>query len=175
MGRPVMSIYLPPSLSRTIPTPLRSRPPSVPHLPSVAPDTPPSPWRPAGVAASGHRRRAAQAEGGAPSRDRAAEEEGGDASRDQVAAAQVVGGAPSTVAAATDDGGGATTPPRSCAMHASDSRLLHRRDPQPRRPPVATAATLPHRSPVHMPPGPPSRRPTGRITKWHHRVRGRSS
>jgi hypothetical protein len=49
-------------------------------------DAPPSPWRPAGVAASGHRRRAAQAEGGAPSRDRAAEEGGGAASRDRVVA-----------------------------------------------------------------------------------------
>jgi hypothetical protein len=40
---------------------------------------------------------------------------------------------------------------------------------------VATAATLPHRSPVHTPPVPPPRRLTGRIAKWHHRVRGRRS
>jgi hypothetical protein len=61
--------------------------------------------------------------------------------------AQAVGGEPSMVAAATEDGGGATTPPRSCAMHAGDSSLLHRRDPQPRCPPVATVATLPRQSP----------------------------
>jgi hypothetical protein len=108
----------------------------------------------------------------APSRDRAAEEGGGAASRDQVAAVQAVRGAPTTVAAATDDGE-ATTPPRSCAMHAGDSRLLHQRDPQPRRPLVATTATLPRQSPVHTLPVHPPRRPTGRIAKRHHRVRGK--
>jgi hypothetical protein len=175
MGRPVMSIYLPPALPRTTPTTLEISTPLGSPPPLGGSDGPPSPWRPAGVATSGPHRRAAQAEGMTPSRDRAAEQGGRSALRNLVAAAQAVGGAPSTVAAATEDGGGATTPPCSCEMHAGYSRLLHRRAPQPRRPRVATAATLPRRSLVHTPPGPPPRRPTGRIAKWHRRVRGRRS
>jgi hypothetical protein len=102
-----MSIYLPLALPRTTPTPLEISTTLGSPSPLGGSDGPPSPWRPARVAASGPRRRAAQAEGGAPSWDRAAEEGGGAASRDQVPAVQAVGGAPSTVAAATEDGGGA--------------------------------------------------------------------
>jgi hypothetical protein len=40
---------------------------------------------------------------------------------------------------------------------------------------VATAGTLPRRSLVHTTPGPPPRHLTGRIARWHRRVRGRRS
>jgi hypothetical protein len=74
----------------------------------------------------------------------------------------VVKGGASTVGVATADGR-ATKLPRRCVMHAGDLRFLHRRDPQPRHPPVPTAAPLPRRSPVHTPPRPPPRRLAGRI------------